>query len=232
MTTVLVTLRELHQLLVERTEAGEQLERLPLQLSAKKLDVKKKEAALLAEREELKKLKVAGHENEVALKGGEQKVRDYKAKLNQAKSNKEYAAIQEEIKNFQAINNKLEEEGIEQLTRQEEKSAKVDERAAVHEQAVRDLAKLQEDVDYRIQKLKDRLTLLNGKISEIEAHLDTATMVEYKRSVKALGARALAACQDAICLGCHTEQTPQVINELMMQRLIRCKSCNAILYSA
>lgn len=232
MTTVLETLKELHELLCELADVRGQLQRAPLQLQGKQAEVARKEAAHAAAAEEAKRLKLTTHEREVTLKAGEQRVRDLKVKLNLAKTNKEYSAIADEIKNHESANGKLEEEILLMLTEQEEKNRRVDEAKTALDAARNELGEFKKVIDYRVEKLSARVGLLEAKLAELENQLEAQPRADYRRLVKLKGEQALAACDAGTCQACHTELTPQSRNDLLLSRVVFCKSCGAMLYPA
>ena len=232
MTTVLTTLKELHGLQLELADAHDQLRRLPQQLEGRKNDLAKKRAQLDENRAALKRFRMRADERELSLKSGEQKVEGYKLKLNQCKSNKEYTALQEEIKHFQEANGTLEEEILELMTEQENMAAEIAEEEKLLAAAAEEFEKFKEVTEYKTQKFTDRLEILEKKIAELEGNLDSGTRAEYRRLVKMRGPDALASCENGICSACYTSQTPQTLNDLLMGRIIQCKSCGAMLYTA
>lgn len=231
MATVLQTLKELHAVLVELAEVRDQLRRAPAQLEAKKKDVARREGVHAASQDDLKKFKVTIHEKEVSLKAGEQKVRDLKAKLNQVKTNKEYSLLLDEIKNVQAANSVIEDETLGLFGEQETKTAALAELAKQVETARKELADLEKTVEYTLTKMSDRVGLLEAEQAKFEELLDPQTRTDYRRLLKTKGERTLAEVVDATCQGCHTGLIPQQINDLIMNRVVFCKSCGAMLYS-
>ena len=83
---------------------------------------------------------------------------------------------------------------------------------------------------FRTQCVPSYRLLTEEQIKEMEAQLDTETLVEYRRLTKLKGELALAACESGTCSVCFTGQTPQTWNELLMGRVVYCSSCGAILY--
>lgn len=230
MATVLGTLRDLHALHKELAEAQAELKRIPLQLKSREADLAKKQTALDATREAIKRAKMNVDSKEVSLKAGEAKVQDYKLKLNLCKSNKEFSALQEEIKHFQAGNSALEEEILGLMGEMEAKQAEAAAELNRLNEAKTEFAKFKEVIDYKLEKLGGRVGLLEGKIGEFESQLDSTTLADYRRLVKLKGSDALAGCHDGICEACYTGQTPQSLNELLMGRVVFCKSCGSMLY--
>jgi predicted nucleic acid-binding Zn-ribbon protein len=231
MSAVLQTLKDLHQLLTELSESKDQLTRAPMQIKGKTAEFARKQQVHTDKVDALKKMKMHIHEKEVTLKGGEARVRDYKIKLNAVKTNKEYSALQDEIKNLETSNGTLEEEILGMMSEQEAASAALAESAKLLDAAKKEFDEFGQKIEYTTQKLKDRVVLLETKIKEVEETLDPAIKTEYRRMVKMKGAAALAASRDGTCQNCFTGLTAQGINDLMMNRLVHCKSCGAILYS-
>lgn len=230
MGNLLQTLKDIHQLLSELADAKAQVQRAPQQLQGKRSELARREQALQEAHDQLTKNKLAIHEKEVSLKAGEQRVRDQKVKLNLCKSNKEYSALLEEIKNLAAANSRLEEEILELLTEQESRIAAQSDQEKARSEAQRELDEFTKLTQYKVEKFTDRIRLLEEEIQKAETRLDPTVVAEYRRLAKTRGAEALAACIGAVCQACYTELTPQMSNELLMDRVVYCKSCGAMLY--
>lgn len=231
MPTVLDTLKEIDQLQRELTDAREQLQRGPLQLKGRQKELEKKQEGFEAEKKACQTLRIEADRMELGLKSSESKVRDLKVKLNQAKTNKEYSTLQDEIKNFETANGKTEEQILGFISEYEEKLKQL----KVHEQDVQhakeDFAKFKELLDYKLQKMTDRVGILDGKINELLSQLDKETKDVYVRLHKSRGTAALAACINGVCSNCYTEETLQSQAELKMGHFVLCKNCGAMLYS-
>lgn len=230
MPTVLDTLKEIDQYQRELSDAREQLQRGPLQLKGRQKEFEKKQEAYEAEKLACQKLRIEADRMELGLKSNEAKVRDLKVKLNTANSNKEYSALQDEIKNFATANGKNEEVILGFISEYEEKQKEL----KVHEQelqhAKEDLAKFKELLDYKQQKMTDRVGILESKINEMLGLLDKETKDVYVRLFKSRGSSALAACTKGVCANCYTEETLQSQAELQMGHFVICKNCGAMLY--
>jgi predicted nucleic acid-binding Zn-ribbon protein len=230
MQALLPILKELHQHLTELAEAREQLQRGPQQLRIRQDDLVKRNAELAALHDRCRKMRIDADAKELSLRSAEQRVVDLKTKLNLTRSTKEYTAIADEIRHLQAANSKVEEEILGLITEQEGHVEHLAQLGRDLEEKRGDVAKFQEVVEYQHRKFTDRIGILETAIADLENQLDAGVRSEYARRVRAKGAAALAACEDATCRACYTGQTTQSWSNLLSGKLVVCHSCGAILY--
>ena len=223
-------LRELHQLLSELSDAKDEIKRLPLQLKAREAEVVKAGQNVQNGRDALKKLKVEADQKELGLKSAEQRIRDLKGKLNSCQSNKEYTALQDEIKKIETSNGTLEEEILLAFTATEEKAEQNKLLDVAKKTAETELAKFKEMADYRLAKMTDRVVELDARIKTLEGQFDPQTLADYRRVQKLRGANAIAGCDNRSCQSCFTEVTPQTWADLSAGKAVKCHSCSVFLY--
>ena len=89
---------------------------------------------------------------------------------------------------------------------------------------------VQQRVDGERTSLEADRDRLAKELQEAEAVLPAEFRVEYARVVKARGEDALAPLDGECCGGCYQTITPQMINELMQDRPVTCKSCGCLMY--
>ena len=53
---------------------------------------------------------------------------------------------------------------------------------------------------------------------------------DFQRIVKSRLDQALAPMEGGCCGGCFQQTTPQMLNELKLEKFVLCKSCGCILY--
>lgn len=223
---------ELHQHWTERAEAQAQLKLLPAQKKGRDNELAKKAAALEADRLALKRLKMEADKLELNLKTNDQRNRDLVAKLNQCRAPKEYEALQHEIAGVKADTSKTEEQIFAMIAEQEAKAeaiAAADKALAV---AKEEFVKFAELIEYKIQKMKDRVGILDARIAEIEKAMDADLATQYRRLTAFKGALAIAPCENGYCQSCNIEQTPQARAELGADKIVQCSTCAALLYRA
>ena len=191
----------------------------------------KKKAHLQAAEDEHKAAQLKQKQKEGDLQAKEEKIKKLQAQLYQLKTNKEYSAMDMEIKGLKADNSVLEEEILRLLDSVDQIKAK-----SVKE---KELLAGEEKV------LKEELNKLNQRASDIQAELlvreekrkvyapnmDAKLITQYEKILKGREGLALVPVRNNSCGGCHLELPPQVVNEIQIQdKLIICESCARILY--
>ena len=228
------SLKELHTLHMELHEARTQLRRLPLQRSAKESQQQVRVDELAAFRDELRTVRKRSDDRELDLKTGEQRVANLQAKMNQAGSNKEYDAIKGEIANVEATNDRVGDEVLELIGKQDEIQAAVDAADEAVTAGAAELAKLTEVIEYKLAKAKGRIELLEGQVAATESKLDPDSRAIYRRLLAGgtAGVDAIAAASGGTCQHCFTSLTPDRQAKLSAGKVAVCNSCTALLFPA
>ncbi|TWT36394.1 putative zinc ribbon domain protein [Posidoniimonas corsicana] len=224
------SLMELHRLLQQLEDLRGRLERGPRQIAAHQASVAKLEAAAAAAHELVKQTRMAADAKQLDLKSGEQRIDNWKVKLNECSSNKEYQALGEQIAAAEMANSVMEDEILEALGR-------VDTLTAAAAQADEDLAKGRQELQRVTKQVEDSADVIRADIERVEgerveadAKLPSDFRAEYQRIVKAKGADGLSAVEGKTCTGCGQQITLNMQNTLAMSRPAFCQSCGAVLY--
>ncbi len=194
-------------------------------------ELKEKGKALQEEEDALKKLLVDQKTKETELGSKEEVIKKCTSQLYQLKTNKEYTAMQQEIKGHEADKSVL-EDGI--ITVMDEVEAKrrsiVTHKAALGEEEKK-INVRKGDVNKRIKEAEDKLGSLNSQRSEMATKIDKEMLRKYDRILEGKEGMAMVPVRHDACGGCNLNLPPQVINLIKMKReLIFCESCSRILY--
>ena len=235
---MVVVFNEQIKILAELQKIDAEIYQLKKELSAhpaiqQKIDAEfeKKRAGIKAAEEEFKKFQMKQKEKEGDLLSKEDKIKKLQAQLYQLKSNKEYAAMDLEIKGLKADKSVLEEEILKfldsadqvkstfekekELVAGEEKKAKVE---------IEALKKKTEEIGAVIQAHEEKR---KGYLPSIDPKL----ISQYERILAKREGLALVPVRNNSCGGCHLELPPQAVHEIRLQdKLIMCESCARILY--
>jgi len=183
----------------------------------------KKESDELAKKKKLLELEVETHNAQQKRLSNQ---------LNEVKSNKEYAALQQEINHAKEAVSKIEEEIIGMLLGEDElkqKLAKINEEAKAEEAF---LKTKEEELKAEAKKIEDSLK------GEIAGRNEAAALVEDKKmlaeydKIRAHDPDGIAAVPIASgsCGGCNTMMRAQeVIQVLKCACVIKCENCGRIL---
>ena len=230
MTVTAVALRQLHRIHQQLAELRDRLDRGPRKIRACEANVAKISAELDAAREATKQSKMAGDRKQLDLKTSEQKIVDYRTKLNTVSSNKEYQTLLEQIAAAELANSVLSDEILEGFD-------KIDQFDTVDKNVEKRLQVTTEELEKTRNAVQEEAVVIESDISRLEvelvgseAVLPADFKVDYDRVVRNKGADALATVEDGVCNGCGQQITLNMQSELQLSKLIFCKSCGCLLY--
>ncbi len=223
-------LRELHRMHQQLADLQERLQRGPRLVKARETALTKSEESLAKAQAELKACRMEADQKQLNLRTSEEKIKQLKAKLMAANNNREYQALQEQIKADIMANSVLSDEIIESLDKIEEGKKTV-------QTAEGELAKVKVDVAKVRQQLVEQSQQLQGESARVEQELKAAeeslpadVKADYFRAVRSRASDGMAEVEANACGGCNQSLTPNVQSELKLGKLVFCKTCGRILY--
>ncbi|MCA9262706.1 MAG: hypothetical protein KDA60_02610 [Planctomycetales bacterium] len=223
-------LRELHRILRQLRELQNRLERGPRQIQVGETNASRLEAAVAEAKEQLKRTEMTVRDKELQLKEREGRIADLKAKLNSCSTNREYQAIVEQIAADDQANSVLSDEILELLEKSQADQDAIQQAEERHQKGKAELERIRKRVEDERSTLETDVTRLSAELKESEKRLPGDFRADYQRMVKAHGDEALAPLEGEVCGGCYQMVTPQMHNELRLERLVLCKSCGRVLY--
>jgi predicted nucleic acid-binding Zn-ribbon protein len=227
------SLQELHRLHQRAKALRDRLTSGPKLLAARLSALSNRQASLEAARKALLEAKVIIKKSEHLVQSHQLKIDDLKVKLNQAKKNDEYKAIQNQIAHEQAAIAKLEDELLEGYSATETQAAALAALESEITAAGKDVAGLKAEIESQAAQQQAQLQELETAIIEAEDVIPGDHREQYRRVVKRHGADALAFLQSDACSGCNVSITAQMKNELINgHTLCFCKICGRVLYLA
>lgn len=223
-------LRELHRIHRQLSDLRERLERGPKQIRAREANVARLEGELAQLKADVKAARVSTDQRQLLLKTGENKIRDLKAKLNAASSNREYQALKDQIAADEMANSVLADEILEAME-------KIDGFGPTVAESEQKLAKGQEELVKTQGQVRDLQVTLMGDVERLEAELKSIESTlpadfrdAYQRIVHSKGSDAMAQVEGEVCGGCHHQLTANVFSSLLMEKIVACQSCGRLLY--
>lgn len=223
-------LRELHRIHVQLSDLKERLERGPRQVKARQSNVTQQETALAAAQDRVKEAKKLTDQKQLNLKTGEQKIVDYRTKLNTSNSNREYQTFVEQIAAAEMANSVLADEILEGMEKIDLLVLEVKEAETSLAAVKNDLLKFRDGVAAESALISADIARLELELAEAEKALPTTLRDDYKRVIRGKGAEGMASVEDMVCQGCGQQITLNMLNELMLSHPIFCKSCGSLLY--
>ncbi len=225
-------LRELHRIHTQLSDLNERLARGPRQVKARQANVAQQEALLTAAQDRVKDAKKILDHKQLDLKTSEQKIVDYRVKLNGANSNREYQTFVEQIAAAEMANSVLADEILEGMDKIDQLAVQVKEAETALAAVKNDLLKYRDSVAAESAIVQGDITRLEAELAEAEKNLPATLKDDYRRVIQGKGAEGMASVEDMVCQGCGQQITLNMQNDLLLSRPIFCKSCGSLLYLA
>ncbi|MEE8360497.1 MAG: C4-type zinc ribbon domain-containing protein [Candidatus Omnitrophota bacterium] len=192
----------------------------------------KKRSGILKEGQDgLMALQVTQKSKENDLASKEEMMKKCQSQLYAIKTNKEYTAMQHEIKGHEADKSVFEEDIINILDEVDVKKKEIEGVKAILKDEEVALNQEKTKVSSETKEIEAKLVVLTKQRQEQAAKADKGMLIKYERVLKGKDGLAMVPVKSNACGGCNMNVPPQVINEIMMKKgLIFCESCARILY--
>lgn len=223
-------LRTLHRVLLQLRDLRDRRDRGPRQAQAREAGVVKAEQQLQKIRDDVKAAQLAANSKEGALKANESKIDGLRVKLNQCQTNKEYKALMDQIEADKMACSVLQDEILEALDKVETLKQLAPPAEEEVKKAKAELDKVRGRVSDEAATIKSEITRLEADLKASEDLLPPDVRDGYQRALKGLGEGALSPVEGDICSGCNRQITTNMLSDLMMSKLVFCKSCGCLLY--
>jgi predicted nucleic acid-binding Zn-ribbon protein len=177
---------------------------------------------------DLQKLK---KEHELELSTKEESAKKLQSQLYSLKTNKEYAAMLQQIKDVKADASLVEDKilkDMEDMDRARENLETAKKRLQEEETVFNGEKK---KLEIRVKEIDDMLAKLEAQRKQIMPGIDAKILSQYERILANRDGLAIVLVKDNSCMGCNMFVPPQVINLIKMySNIITCEICNRMLY--
>jgi len=212
-------------------ELEAQQKSIPKFIEQKKSSLAHAQGELEKKHAELKDLlaKTALKEND--LKSAEQSVIKFREQIGQAKSNKEFQALQHEILSKEADNARLEDAVLLQMQKSDKKQEERDAIAAELKQAEDKIDDECAAFDKELEGLGAEIDGLRKKREAAKKDVPADILDKYERLIDRRGQTAMVAVINGTCQGCFMQLRAETMAHLKKgSDLVFCHSCARILY--
>ncbi|TWU25974.1 zinc ribbon domain-containing protein [Bythopirellula polymerisocia] len=223
-------LRELHRIHTQLGDLNERLSRGPRQVQARQSNVTLQETALSTAQDKVLQTKKAIDQKQLDLKSSENKILDWKVKLNTASSNREYQTFTEQIAAAEMANSVMADEILEAMEKADQLSLEVKEVEKALAAVKNDLATFRDSVTAEGELIKGDISRLEAELAEVEKKLPATLKDEYQRVIRGKGADGMSPVEDMVCQGCGKTITLNMQNDLLLSKPIFCINCGCLLY--
>ena len=223
-------MRTLHRIHTQLSDLRGRIAAGPRQIAAHTAQTEAAEAARVGVQEDVKKAKMAADQKQLQLKTAEAKIRDLDGKLNACKTNREYQTLTEQIAADRMATKVLEDEILEALDRIDAIKKSLPAAETAVESARKVLGETKARVAAEATQLDGEVQRLRAELEATERELPADIRDLYDRAVKQKGAEGMAPLDGESCGGCFRQITGNMYSELLMGKVIMCRSCGRLLY--
>jgi len=194
--------------------------------------------SLQAKQEEIQLTKIQADRFELEIKSVDQTLAKYRAALNVAKSNKEYAAILTELNTTKADNSKIENQALELMKNIDADQVQCDQIKQQIEVAKNELNEIRKQNEEQAKKHEEEIADIERHWQQAAREVSAESLEIFKRVADTYDGEAIAEVevQDNrsgiyTCGGCFMSLTTETANTLMSRdEILRCPNCTRILY--
>ncbi len=181
--------------------------------------------------QDLRTLQLKHKEFDNDLKTREASITKIDGQLSQIKTNKEYAALQQEIKSIKADISIVEEKILMLFDEIDAQQGKVNVEKERLKKEEAEVSKRKKEIEDNKAKALERIKTLNAQRQDILKQIDSEIVTQYERIVKHKQGIGLSPLQDENCGVCQMTIRPQIQNEVKLgDKMVLCESCGRILY--
>ncbi len=210
---------------------GQQSKEIPERRAQLKRNLEAEKNHLLELESDCKKMQLKQKQKEGELAQKEANIKKFDGQLGQVKTNKEYAALQQEIASLKADNSMMEEEIIRILDEVEAAEEEVKKEKERLKQVEKEFVILEGDLAQKEKGLSQSIEDLKKRREEIMLQVIPDAKALYDTIVQKKQGLALVKVNGEICGACQLQLRPQLLNEIRLgESLILCENCSRILY--
>lgn len=194
--------------------------------------------SLVSKQEEIQLTKIQADRLELELRSVDETLAKYRAALNTAKSNKEYAAILTELNTTKADSSKVESQTLELMKNIDIDQTQCELIKQQIEAAKNELNDIRKQSDEQGKKFEAEIAEIEQQWQQSAKEVPVESLEIFKRVAETYDGEAIAEIevQDNrsgiyTCGGCFMSLTTETANTLMSKdEIIRCPNCTRILY--
>jgi predicted nucleic acid-binding Zn-ribbon protein len=211
----------------------EEKRKLPQYLAKQQQILEKAKTQLTQFQEDNKHRQVQIREQETNLATIESNIAKKQIQLNESKNNREYTALQEEIKEKQGQKGNAEEAVIKLMEENEKYKVKIQEQQQKVVDLQREYDKAKKETEQNLGEIEQAVAVLEKKRMEKRAaaeKLDAKTLEAYECVARSHTGKAMVPVEEEACGYCQIQLLENELSLLRGGRIVFCKSCARLLY--
>lgn len=215
-----------------------QIGRKDAQVAAQAKKLEQLRASMAAERDELRKVQIQFDEIDLDVKSRSGHVTKLREQLNSVRTNKEYAAIRQQINSENADVSRVEEQALGLMQQIDTRKAALVERQKAEAAEIARLETLKAETDQARKQYSNRLDQLLKRREEAAVGADQESIRMFTRLSERYDGEALAELvkpnprlDEFVCGGCNMSIQVDRANSLRTRdEIVCCRNCGRILF--
>lgn len=224
------TLRTLHRIHKQLRDLRERLQRGPRLIEAYTARVEKLRQDLDQAKARARSLRMTIDDKQLQLKSREEAVNRRKQQLREAKSNKEFQALKEQIAADEVTNSVLADEILDAMERLDQANREVKAAEEALAKGTEEAQKARQEIEQQTPIIEADLARLSAELRQTEQDLPADFRELYDRLIRSKGSDGLAPVRGEYCAGCNQHVPLNMINALRLSRPVFCRACGRLLY--
>jgi predicted nucleic acid-binding Zn-ribbon protein len=233
-----INLKEQIIRLVQLQEIDKQIYSLRDEKEAKPAELQKLDASLeerkkgLADAEkEMQNLLKSKKDQEIELGTKEEATKKLQTQLYQLKTNKDYAAMLQQIGGSKADASMIEDRILAILDKIDAQKAKVDQEKKALQEEEKKISEEKGKIQARTKEIDEKLAQLQMNRDKLQPGIEPRIFSRYEKVMLNRGGVGIAPVKNDMCGGCNMFVPAQTINLIKMyETMITCEMCQRILY--
>lgn len=212
-------------------DARQRIADAPARIAALDAKLDAARAAVVAAKQALAVNQAARRDLEKAGAIAQQRVSKYKDQLMDAKTNREYHALQHEIATFSDEVQRIETALLEKMLEADELTAALKAAEATLVSETKALGDERKAIEQEARDLDAVVSAMAGERAALVKALPAPIVATFDTVLKARRGLAVSKVEGGLCAACHVRVRPQVMNDLIKgESIFQCESCQRILY--
>lgn len=201
-------------------------------MAAQKKTIETKQAELDKIRQSLTQLQTEAKQKELEVAANDQAIAKRKTQLQESKTNKEYQALQLQIRADEAARSVLDDEALEAIEKAEKFAEKIQPAQMEVQKATELFEKTRTHFLEEKPKIEADIKKFDATLKEEEAKLPREFKEIYDRLIRNVGGHeALAVVESQkFCGGCNHQIPINSLAQILQKKPIVCSSCARLLY--
>ncbi|MDD4908835.1 MAG: C4-type zinc ribbon domain-containing protein [Candidatus Omnitrophica bacterium] len=203
----------------------------PAELQKLEAFLEEKKKTLADAEKEMQNLLKAKKDQEIELGTKEEATKKLQSQLYQLKTNKDYAAMLQQIGGSKADASRIEDRILEILDKIDAQKSRVEQEKKTLQEEEKKIGGEKGKVQARVKEIEEKLAQLQISRDKLQPGIDHKILSRYEKVMLNRGGIGIAPVKNDMCGGCNMFVPAQTINLIKMyETMITCEMCQRILY--